>query len=273
MPGSRPWDVVFGADSHRTVLCVSFPNERHHAASFVELAEKVGPGYKFLYAKLPENGPGERFSSYAYTGPWLDSIKQYELPVLAVMGYCVGSVYAAAIAEGISQWQQRAPELILFDPQLASMNALNHAFLREIDATSPLLSDDEIERARKIVTDAAGMGDEVIASAAKMIEIYLEIITVAFERAGLGCARGNNLMAPFESYIAWMAAATQIDVSGAWRNSTAIISSDYAELPYMESSSKGICELVGRSIPFDVTNSDLLRSDSIARVILEFLHS
>ena len=143
MPADGSWDVIFGAEPGPLILCVGFPVTGRHEASFAELAAKIGTKYRFLQAKLP----GPRVGGTAYVRHWIEEIQGR--PVAAVLGHRVGSVYATALAEGISQWQP-PPRVILFNPQFASVNLLGHELRRELEAISSLLSDDEIERTGKL---------------------------------------------------------------------------------------------------------------------------
>jgi hypothetical protein len=273
MSDSSSWDVIFGADSTQVVLGVDFPARRRREAGFLDLATRIGPGYKFLQTKPPAAGSWQRPCGDAYVGPWLEDIRQDRHQVLAVLGYRIGSVYAAAIAEGISQWQPM-PKIILFDPQFSSIELLGLEFHKEISAISSLLGDDEIERARKAAVEIsrAAPGD-VVSVAAEIVESYLEAITAPFERAGLGDARSNKFTVSFESYMSWLSAADQIDPGLAWRRSTGITSSAYDELPARAHlADDGRC-LIGQMIPFDVGHADLLRSDCVARAVLDLLES
>lgn len=272
MPTSGSWDVIFGADSSQAVLFVDFPLLGcHREAGFAELATLLGPGYRFLRTKPPAVRPGQKLSGDAYIGPWIESIQHDRQPVLAVLGYSVGSVYAAAIAEEIPRWQ-RGPNIILFDPQFASIELLGCELNRDINAISPLLSDDEIECARKIAAGLTGSGAGGIANvAAEMVELYLDAITAAFERAGLGSARGSKLTEPFQSYMSWISIAGQIDPRRTWKHSTAIVSSDYAGPPNGESPADRVSSPIGRKVPFEVGHADLLRSDCVAKAVLDLL--
>ena len=188
----------------------------------------------------------------------------------AVLGYGVGCVYAAAIADGISGWQQ-PPKIILFDPQSPSIKLLGHEFNREITANSSLLSDEEIEHSRKVAAAIARSVTRDVADAAvEIVEAYQEVITVAFERVGLGAARDSALTRLFESYIAWVSVAGQIDPSFAWKRSVAIISSDHAGTPDREPRPGG-SGLIGQWIPFQVRRADLLRCDPVARTVIDLL--
>jgi len=269
MPDSSSWDAISGTDSSPVVLGVDFPAMRRHQAGFPDLATRIGPGYRFLQTKLPIARSCHGRCGDTYVGPWLESIRQGRHQVLAVLGYGVGSVYAAAIAEGISRWQAM-PKLILFDPQFSTIELLCLEYNREIDAISSLLGDDEIERARKAASEfSQAASSDVAGVAAEMVESYLEVIGAPFERVGLGDARSNKFTVLFESYMSWLSAADQIDPSMAWERSTGITSSGFAGLP-ARPDDRG---LIGQVISFDVSRADLLRSEPVAQAVLGLLET
>jgi hypothetical protein len=276
MTDPRSWDVISGAsrdDSGPVVLGADFPGRRRGEAGFPDLASKIGTGYRFLQTRPPAVRCQPRPADAAYVGPWLEGIKATRPHVLAVLGHRVGSVYAAAIAEGIAQWQPM-PKIILFDPQLSSAELLCLEFQREISSISSLLGDDEIERDRNRVAEVAlAAGPDVAGAAAEMVGSYLETVTPAFERAGLGDARDEKFTRSFESYISWLCAAGLIDPSSAWERSTGIASSAYAALPARPRPAGDGPGLVGRVIPVDVGHADLLRSEAVARAVLDLLES
>jgi hypothetical protein len=271
MPDPASWDVIFGAGSDQVVLGVDFPAASRREAGFAELAARIGPGYKFLHTKPPAARSGQRICGDAYVGPWIEAVQQGRHQVVAVLGFCVGSVYAAAIAEGISRWQPM-PKVILFDPQSASAKLLGREFHSEISSLSSLLCDDEIERTRKAATGFSESAGDVACAAAELAGMYWEVSSAAFERVGLGGAYDDKLIAPFESYISWLSVADQIDPGQVWKRSTAIVSSDYAELKDEESLAAD-ASMIGWTIPFDVGHADLLRSDSVAEAVLDLLAS
>jgi hypothetical protein len=263
MQDSGIWDVISGEDAGQIVLGVDFPRLGRRTAGFAELAAGIGPEYTFLQTRLPS---GLRFSGEEYVQHWVDELRGRP-PVLAVLGYRIGSVYAAAIAEGISRWQQK-PRVILFDPQFASSKLLGRELRREIDAISSLLSDDEIEHAMKLAGeiscsegDGSDGSDGVEDAAATVTGIYWDISSVVFDRVGLGGACCSKMFAPFEAYISLISMADQIDPGHALQHSTAIVSSDYTDSAVAGS----------HLIPFDVSNADLLRSASVAKTVLDLL--
>jgi hypothetical protein len=273
MPASGSWDVICGADSGQIVLGVGFPAAGCREAGFSDLAARIGPEYRLLQARALIIRPGQRLSADAYVGPLIEDIRRDRGLVLAVLGYCVGSVYAAVVAEEISRWQP-PPKAIMFDPQSVNNKFLCLQFRNEIDSLSALLSDDEIERASKVATEISQSATGDIADiATEIIESYLEVITPAFERAGLGDARSDKFAVAFASYISWLSVTDQIDPSLAWKRSTVIASSAYADLPDRAYLADGDHGITGQVIPFDVGHAELLRSDSVARAVLGLLGS
>jgi hypothetical protein len=272
-PHSAPWDVILGEESAaHTVLTVDFPAQRRREAGFADLAAILGSGYRFLHSVPPAAHPSQRLSIAAYAGPWIEYIRREQRPVRAVLGYGVGCAYAAAIADGISSWQP-APKIILFNPQTSSIKLLGHEFSREVMANSSLLSDKEIEHSKKIANAIIRSGTrDVMDVAVQVVEAYSEVITVAFERVGLGAPSDSALTRLFESYIAWVSVAGQIDPSLAWRRSVAIVSADHAGLADQEPR-QDASGLIGKWIPFQVRCADLLRCDPVAGTVVDLLEA
>jgi hypothetical protein len=272
MPTSSHWDVIFNAGSPQTVLGIDFSGRRRREASFTELASRIGSGYRFLQARPVTVHPGRRPSSDEYIVSWVEGARQDGNPMRAVLGRCVGGIYAAVVAECISQWQPE-PDIILVDPQFASTEFLGHELHKEISTTSSLMSNDEIELARKIACEISDLKSrDMVQIATYAVESYLEVITPAFERAGLGDARGSKLNEYFVSYMAWLSVAGELNPGRALKKSIVITSRDYAELPgRMLFDDAG--SLAGRWIVCDVSHADLLRSDSVAKEVLGRLES
>jgi hypothetical protein len=273
MPDPSSWDVICGADSSQVVLGVDFPARRRREAGFPDLANRIGSAYRFLQTKPPAINSGQQPCGDAYVHPWLEGIRQDRHQVLAVLGCRLGSVYAMAIAEGISRWQPM-PKIILIDPQFSSVELLCLEFRREISAISSLLGDDEIEQARKAALEIskAATGD-VANVAAKMIESYLDVITGAFERVGLGDARSDKSVLSFMSYMSWLSAAGAPDSGPTWKHSTSIASAAYVALTAKAYPAADHGPLSGHIILFDEDPADLLRSASVAQAVRGLLEA
>jgi hypothetical protein len=272
MPTSSHWDVIFNGGSEQTVLGIDFSGRRRREASFTELASRIGPEYRFLQARPVAVRLGQQQpSSYEYVVSWVEGARQDGNPMRAVLGHCVGGIYAAVVAEYISQWQPE-PDIILFDPQFATAKFLGHELHKEISASSSLMSDDEIKRARKIASEVADLSPwDMVQIAAYALESYLQIITPAFERAGLGDARDGNLTGYFLSYMRWLSVAAELDPSRALKKSIVIMSRDYAGLPGRMLFDDDADSLAGRCVVCDVSHADLLRSDPAAKAVIDLL--
>jgi hypothetical protein len=112
---------------------------------------------------------------------------------------------------------------------------------------------------------------DVATAAATVAGIYWEFNSTAFGRAGIGDAYCSKFFAPFESYISLISMADQIDPTSVWKRSTAIVSSNNANLPDSSALPGDARDIIGRSISFDVSHNDLLRSDSVAQAVLDLL--
>jgi hypothetical protein len=267
MPQPNSWEVLLGGETSRAVLVVDFPSEMRQELDFAELAARIGPGYRYLMAKLPAVDRGKWPSSDAYVSTWSEDVRRAGYQVAAVFGSRVGSVYAVAIADYISHWQQR-PAVIIFDPQTADIGLLNQEFSREINSLVSLFSSDEIRRSWKIwheISESAAR--DITAFAAKMFEDYLKLITAPFERAGIGEPRDSKLTDHFKSYISFISAAGQIKQECSLEHSIAIISSDWLDVVDGEVPSGD------RRMKFDVRRADLFRSDLVTAMISDLIRS
>jgi hypothetical protein len=272
MPYSSSWDVINDADTSQVILSVDVPLAVSPQLSFAELAGRIGPQYRFLQARLPAaDDDGRPLAADTYVSPWIEELRYDPRPVLAVLGYSCGSVYAAAIAEGIAQWQQM-PTVILLNPRVASMELLDREFHREIASISSLLSDDEIERSRKIAAEISeSAAGNLSGAAAEIITAYREVSTAAFERVGIGGVCSDRFTKLFEACISCISMAGLIDPATAWRHSTAIVSCDYLGAWNGGQAANGAGILTGRQITLDVADVGLLRSASTAEQVLMLL--
>lgn len=268
MPGAGSWNVISGENSNRVILVVDFPAAGRTEAGFIELAARMGPEYKFLQTAPPSVRPDQRPGSDAYIQPWIQAAQRGGWQVTAVLGYCVGSIYAAPIAEGVSEWQRIAPKVILLDPLSGDIRLLAAEMYKMIDRLSPLLSSEEIGQAGKRTAELTESEPGDVAEAAiGLVGIYREIGSAAFGRLGLDESRGNEMIQLFESYMSWISVAAQIDPRRTWKRSVAIMSADYVKQAAEDPSAGVLNSIVDRTIPLDVTHGDLLRSDATVEAV------
>lgn len=271
MPDANSWNVISDADSDQVILGFDFSSSGRPEAGISDLAT-VGEGwdrYRFLQCVPPDIGVGGRPSADAYTGQWIEDLQNARWQVAAVLGFCVGGVFAARIADAVSAYQA-PPRLILFDPHIPDCGLFRNEGYKVFNQIKPLLSDDTFghvkERIDGLTESApADMADIGIA----LVELYREIGSSAFARLGLAQARQDELIKFVDLYMSWISAATRIDPVPLWKRAPAIVSADYVAGLEYDSSSKAACAAVARTIPVEVNHKDLLRSESAARLMFE----
>jgi hypothetical protein len=269
------WNVIADADSGGIVLAIDFPVTGRREAGFPELVAQFGPGFSWWQTVPPRVSPETPIPGAEYVAPWIEEVRRIGRPVHAVLGYCLGAVYGAAIADGIAAFQADAPKLVLFDPEIANVMGLSLELQRVLGDFGALLSAEEIEGARHLAAELAETHlEDVPGFASGLVRLYREYGGAAFEQVGLDTTSRAELMALFESYMAWMSAADGIDPESAWAGATAITSNSPGYLLQRRRAERpGAPALVGTEIPFDLDHADLLRSDVVAKTVAELLES
>jgi hypothetical protein len=167
MPNASTWDIITNPSASHVILGIDFPAAGRAEASYAELMTKIGSGWS-EYSVAQTVPPGfrldQRPTGDSYIQHWMQGVQQGQWQVTAVLGYCVGSVYAAAIAEDVSRLQHTAPKLILFDPQLSSIGSLTLEMYKIISTLEPLISKDDAEHAKARMRELTEAGADDIRS-------------------------------------------------------------------------------------------------------------
>ncbi|MEU9993617.1 hypothetical protein AB0E10_44180 [Streptomyces sp. NPDC048045] len=234
----------------------------------------MGPAWSafgFMQTRLPALRPSEHPAGDFYTEYWTRDGDWEKYEVVAVLGYCLGGVYAAEIAQRLTRWQTTEPKVILFDGQVTDIQLLAAEINKMVGLAGPVFSEEEGKRARRraaeiVETPSIGIAD----AAVEIVGLYREIATTAFQRIGLADARRDEVVQLFETYMAWLSAAVDIDPGQIWKRSLAITSADYATLEKNGAvTAVKATEMLGRRISLDVSHADLLRADSTVRTLLD----
>ncbi|MCC9311970.1 hypothetical protein LN042_33750 [Kitasatospora sp. RB6PN24] len=274
MPNENAWSVITAPPSKSLILGIDFPAAGRREAGFEDLAGKMGAawaGHGFLQTTPPPVRLADRPAGDYYTDFWLRDGAWDEYEVVAVLGYCVGGVYAGEIAERLAQRQGKAPKVILFDAQVTDLQLLESEIHKMIGLAGPVFSADEAEHARKRAAEIVGTPSiGLIEAAVDIVDLYREMASIAFQRIGLSDSRRDEVVRLFESYMTWLSAASQIDPSRAWGGSLSITSSDYAELERSGAATVvNATKVLGRRIELEIGHVDLLRDDSTVRALLD----
>ncbi|MFF2077424.1 hypothetical protein ACFVXG_22035 [Kitasatospora sp. NPDC058162] len=274
MPNENAWSVITAPTSKSLILGVDFPAAGRREAGFEDLAAKMGPawaGHGFLQTTPPPVRLADRPAGDYYTDFWLRDGDWDSYEVVAVLGYCVGGVYAGEIAERLGQRQGKAPKVILFDPQVTDLQLLESEIHKMIGLAGPVFTADEAEHARKRAAEIVGVPSiGLLDAAVEIVGLYREMASIAFQRIGLAEARRDEVVRLFESYMTWLSAASQIDPARTWGDSLSVTSSDYAELERSGAATVvNATKSLGRRIELEIGHVDLLRDPSAVRTLLD----
>ncbi|MFD7432740.1 hypothetical protein ACFV6Z_37575 [Streptomyces sp. NPDC059818] len=274
MPNEESWSVISVPTSNSLILGVDFPAAGRREAGFADLVANMGPawsGHGFLQTTLPAVRVSERPTGDFYTEQWMRGGDWEKYEVVAVLGYCLGGVYAAEIAERVARRQGTEPQVVLFDAQVTDIQLLAAEVNKMVGLAGPVFSGEEAEQARKNAAEIVGRPSITITDAAiEIVELYREIASTAFRRIGLSDARRDEVVKLFETYMSWLSAAVDIDPCLTWKRSLAITSADYAALERNGAATAvDATKMLGRRISLDTSHADLLRDDATVRTLLD----
>ncbi|WP_255955716.1 hypothetical protein [Streptomyces odontomachi] len=283
MAESGEWKVLkAGGESGGVVLAVDFDTTGRPEARFSDLAANLATDLAVWETVPPVHGTAPTGSGAGYVDYWSGPIESEKPLVKAVMGFCAGSVYAAALTERISRFQEHAPQLLVFDPEISVPQTLMWQYHKVVGFMSSVISAEDVAAAR-----AAGqrVHDEtmqrVVARASQirelkdgLIRLIREIGEPAFAGVGLDRTRREELFSVFESFLCYLAAASEIDPFTQWRSATAFSSaSPLSGLRAMRASGVAGSESlsVAREYEIDVEHGVLLADKDLAGLVADVL--
>lgn len=249
------------ADDGAVILGVDFTTTGRADAGFSNLVERVDTHYALWETVAPEPGEEEGFTGGDYLDRWTDSLRQRDVEVAAVFGYCASSVFALALADRVGTWQRR-PKVVLFDPTaINGPNVLRYGFYKVVDALASVLSAEEVERARSAGQSATQATGDLVELTREFVRIYRDAGSTAFARLGLREDRVDELVAWFRSYLNYVVAAGQVVVTPDPGAVTVIRSCD---LP------AGFLQAT-HELTFDIEHTGLLAHGAVADAVAELL--
>ncbi|MGN2364020.1 hypothetical protein [Streptomyces luridiscabiei] len=269
MTEPQTWRVLGNAEAHELVLAVDFDATGRAEGRFTDLAA----GLAGLPFSIRETVPQEAGTGAGGPGPverWLEEVAADGRPVRAVFGFCVGGVYAGAIAQRIAERQGRAPALVLFDPEQSGPLTLYSQFHKVLDSMSTLLSDEETAQATAEARRAHELHTEMAPLGAQLLDVYQRIAKPVFDRLGLDEKRQEEFTAVFALFVGYLIAAEEIDPLPAWREAVVVTSSSPTSgLNGSRGAGRDIA--VRRELRVDVPHVDLLRDPGVTRTVAELL--
>jgi hypothetical protein len=202
------------------VLAVDFDTTGRPEARFSDLVANLGSEFAVWETVPPPAAAPEAGSGAGYLAHWTGGLPD-EGPVHAVLGFCGGAIYAAALAEQIGRQQGSEPLLVLFDPELSTAQTLIWQFHKVIGFLSAVISEQEIAEARSVGQQAYEQIHDVMPLKDELLRLMREFGEPALMAAGLDVTRREELFTVFESFLSYLAAASQIDPLPRWRDAVA----------------------------------------------------
>lgn len=267
----RAFHVHSRIDSAKLIIASDFfASVGRTVGGFGDLVTGLQPSLSIWETMPPPPGAEAGMSASDHVDRWMADVQDSGQVVHAVFGFCVGSVFAAALTEQIAAGQGRAPRLIVFDPERPHAALLHRHYGDALQLVSRALSAPEM-------TAAIQAGDWAIAESSGLAELatrlsttLTEIVDPALERAGLNASRRAELLDTFRSFLSYLAASAVIDPTRSWLEATAISSATPRNglnvLPDAERA-----KTVARELRFDVKHADLLRNADVAAEVRKLL--
>jgi hypothetical protein len=264
------WNVLHEGTSGDLVLASDFPATGRTVPGFSDLVAKLLPASSVWETAPPPAGSEEGMSAADYTGRWLADLKEIGRPVRAVLGYCVGSVFAAPIAEQLAQWQPEPPAVVVIDPERPD-GALIHRHYHELIAgLSVVLTPQEVTDAQEAGRRVRESAIDLASLARALSDLFRDAGDIGFARAGLDEVRRAELVGTFRGFLHYLVVAGEIDPVPVWSTATAISSvSPQNGLNVLSPRERE--EIVGREVRFDLEHAQLLCDPEVVALVSELI--
>jgi hypothetical protein len=256
------WSILGDEKSSGVVLTVDFPTTGRVQASFRELVPLVASEQEFWESTPPQRDALPGMTGADYADRWAQDAIDSTREIRAVLGYCVGSVFAAEVAERIAAHQGSAPRVILFDPETPTTYGLLNDFSNGITGMQLFLTPEEAEAyIREGHAYQQAHADEYATFSSGIKEIFNRAAGHLAERLGVDEYLQDELKETFASFVNYLSAAHELDPRAAWGSALAIGSDQPS----------GGSRYVGSLVSFDVPHIDLLRTGDVAAKVRELV--
>jgi hypothetical protein len=270
-----PWKTLTaGTSPEGVVLAVDFDTTGRPEARFADLVANLGSGFEVretvpLVATREHPRTAEEYLSY-----WSAPLAAERPQVKAVLGYCAGGVYAAALADRVDRMQGGQVPVILFDPEITVAQTLFWQFSKMAGFMSAMLSEQQLAEIRAAAEELFERDQGIAALRDDLMTLAHEGGEPVFAQLGLSATRIAELFGAFDSFMSFLAAAAEIDPFARWKTATAITSaSPTSGLNGIRAAGVGADQVsVDREYVFDVEHAVMLADKEIAATVHELLH-
>jgi len=264
-------NVLHQGSSGRLVLAADYSAPGRLTATFTDLVSRLGSAHTVWETAPPPFGTESSMSGEDHVRRWLEDVRDAAMPVHAILGFCAGAVFAAALAERVEQWQGTRPTLVLFDPESPSRDVLHLQYHKMVNGSlASVLSPTELAEAQRAGWEAKAQDSGLLEMAVALGKHFTEYGGPALERTRLEHGRSEQFLDIFSSSMCYLAASTDFDATRTWATATSI-SSNTAERGLNRLDEEQRAASVAHEIRFDISHTDLLRTDEVARSVAELI--
>ncbi|MFF1717786.1 hypothetical protein [Streptomyces sviceus] len=216
------WRRIGEGDPARTVLAVDFDSTGRPEADFRRLAAHLTPRREIWQTTQPAEAEHELLSAADYLSRWR-RLPEGPRHIDTIMGYCVGAVFAAALADEIAEEQGERPALLLLDPEPVERLSLYRDFRKTVDTLTVVPEQERSGAIAEVVRVTAG-DDDFTAVAAHVVKAYETVAGTAFDLLGFDEETSEDLLGLFRSYVSYLHAARQLNPEPGWATALALTS-------------------------------------------------
>jgi hypothetical protein len=262
---SGGWKTLVDGTSG-VVLAVDFDGTGRPESRFADLvANLTGGEYSVWQTVLPDLATAERG---AFRTHWIRRLLDERPEIVALFGYCAGSVHAADLADGLADALGVRVPLVLFDPETVDADAMLVEFKQAIGSLAGTIPQSEIDAFLETATQVRARHSELEPLCDELLALVRAVGAPALDRAGLPETLREELIELLSSYMRYLAAA-DVDPWDQW--STAVVFTSTSPLSGLNAMRAAHPVEVGQEIHVDVDNVRLLGDPAVARAVDEIL--
>ncbi|MFE6895115.1 hypothetical protein [Streptomyces sp. NPDC057694] len=256
------WKILNkGSDAEPLVLAVDFAVSGRPESTFTDLGALLSPSIPLWETRQPPPEQARTFDGEDFASYWVRGVADTGRPVRAVLGYCVGGLYAAHVAQLLAAAQDETPAVILLDPEPPHRAGMVADFRAAVARLCSVLSPEESALAGQAAEEAAQQSTGVAALGTALTEVFSGIAGAAFARAELPAELAGELSDAYAAFVTYIAAAGVFDPAMAWADATALTT------PAADPRAR----YARRLVPVDAAHEDILRSPATADAITGLL--
>jgi hypothetical protein len=269
MPTPESCLVLRKAGNDQLVITADFAATGRTTATFHDLAGRLSADCSIWEIGPVPYGQEPGFTGAGQVDRWIRDIRDSGLNTHAVIGFCGGNAYAAALAERIGEWQP-PPRLILLDPGIPTPTMMVQHVEGWLRRFASSFSAAQLDQAQQELQDIAALGDQPLAMAAELGDFFGRVISPGLIRFGNSPKASDDFAKLVTGYLYWLAGAIQLDPRPLWRTAPALNSNSPGFGLFLAPPQER-ATLVGSAQYFDVPHADLMRTDEVAAAVDELL--